>query len=125
MATASATELRGSTVGTTPLVSTRSAGACVVCAHPAAPKLSPMPATATVRIVTLALDMSRVTDIEYSALQALVEGERRMAEQGAERLGLSPDTVKTYTRTLYRKLGANRRRDAVARALTAGLIPPR
>jgi MFS superfamily sulfate permease-like transporter len=30
----------------------------------------------------LALDMSRVPDIEYSALQMLVEGERRMAEEG-------------------------------------------
>ncbi len=30
----------------------------------------------------LALDMSRVPDIEYSALQALMEGEKRMAEQG-------------------------------------------
>jgi anti-anti-sigma factor len=30
----------------------------------------------------IALDMSRVPDIEYSALQMLVEGERRMTEQG-------------------------------------------
>jgi SulP family sulfate permease len=30
----------------------------------------------------LALDMSRVPDIEYSALQMLIEGERRMTEQG-------------------------------------------
>jgi sulfate permease, SulP family len=30
----------------------------------------------------LALDMSRVPDIEYSALQALVEGEKRAAERG-------------------------------------------
>jgi sulfate permease, SulP family len=30
----------------------------------------------------LALDMSRVPDIEYSALQMLVEGERRMTDQG-------------------------------------------
>jgi high affinity sulfate transporter 1 len=30
----------------------------------------------------VALDMSRVPDIEYSALQMLVEGERRMAEEG-------------------------------------------
>ena len=30
----------------------------------------------------LALDMSRVPDIEYSALQMLVEGERRMTEEG-------------------------------------------
>ena len=51
--------------------------------------------------------------------------QRLSKKEIAERLGLSPDTVKTYTRTLYRKLGANRRRDAVARALTAELIPPR
>jgi sulfate permease, SulP family len=31
----------------------------------------------------LALDMSRVSDIEYSALQALVEGEKRATERGA------------------------------------------
>ena len=30
----------------------------------------------------LALDMSRVPDIEYSALQALLEGEKRMSERG-------------------------------------------
>jgi SulP family sulfate permease len=30
----------------------------------------------------LALDMSRVPDIEYSALQMLIEGERRMTEEG-------------------------------------------
>jgi len=30
----------------------------------------------------LALDMSRVPDIEYSALQALMEGEKRMADRG-------------------------------------------
>jgi sulfate permease, SulP family len=31
----------------------------------------------------LVLDMSRVPDIEYSALQALMQGERRMTERGA------------------------------------------
>jgi anti-anti-sigma factor len=30
----------------------------------------------------LALDMSRVSDVEYSALQALMEGEKRLAERG-------------------------------------------
>ncbi|HWR95978.1 MAG TPA: hypothetical protein VN248_04545, partial [Arenimonas sp.] len=30
----------------------------------------------------LALDMSRVFDIEYSALQMLIEGERRMTAEG-------------------------------------------
>ena len=32
----------------------------------------------------LVLDMSRVSDIEYSALQMLIEGERRMTEGGVE-----------------------------------------
>ena len=31
----------------------------------------------------VALDLSRVTDIEYSALQMLMEGERRASERGA------------------------------------------
>ena len=31
----------------------------------------------------LALDMSRVPDIEYSALQALIEGEKRATERGS------------------------------------------
>ncbi|MBP8267769.1 MAG: SulP family inorganic anion transporter, partial [Zoogloea sp.] len=41
----------------------------------------------------LALDMSRVFDIEYSALQMLVEGERRATEEGATLwlADLSPD----------------------------------
>ena len=42
----------------------------------------------------------------------------------AERLGLSPDTVKTHTRTLYEKLGVNNRNAAVASAVETGLIPP-
>ena len=34
----------------------------------------------------VALDMSRVPDIEYSALQALIEGEKRTTERGIDRL---------------------------------------
>ena len=43
----------------------------------------------------LALDMSRVFDIEYSALQMLVEGERRATEEGATLwlADLSPDVM--------------------------------
>ena len=43
----------------------------------------------------LALDMSRVFDIEYSALQMIIDGERRMAEQGATAwlAGLNPNVL--------------------------------
>jgi anti-anti-sigma factor len=43
----------------------------------------------------LVLDMSRVPDIEYSALQALIEGERRATERGATLwlAGLNPGVL--------------------------------
>jgi MFS superfamily sulfate permease-like transporter len=43
----------------------------------------------------LALDMSRVPDIEYSALQALVEGEKRLTENGTVvwLVGLNPGVL--------------------------------
>ena len=43
----------------------------------------------------LALDMSRVPDIEYSALQAMIEGEKRATESGAVvwLVGLNPGVL--------------------------------
>ena len=43
----------------------------------------------------VALDMSRVFDIEYSALQMLIEGERRLTGQGVTvwLAGLNPDVL--------------------------------
>ena len=40
----------------------------------------------------------------------------------AKNLYLSPNTVRSHTRALYRKLGVNTRADAVARAETLGLL---
>ena len=40
----------------------------------------------------------------------------------AKRLYLSPNTVRSHTRALYRKLGVNSRAGAVARAETLGLL---
>ena len=40
----------------------------------------------------------------------------------AGELFLSPNTVRTHTRSIYRKLGVRSRADAVARAETAGLL---
>jgi LuxR family maltose regulon positive regulatory protein len=42
-------------------------------------------------------------------------------EIGAE-LGISRDTIKTHTKSIYRKLGASSRRDAVARARQLELL---
>ena len=42
-------------------------------------------------------------------------------EIGSE-LGISRDTIKTHTKSIYRKLGASSRRDAVARARELDLL---
>ena len=44
------------------------------------------------------------------------------AREIARELFLSPNTVRTHTRALYRKLGVNARADAVARAQALGLL---
>jgi len=59
----------------------------------------------------LALDLSRVTDIEYSALQALIEGEKRITEQGIVvwLVGLNPGVREVVARTeLAQRLGPER-----------------
>jgi hypothetical protein len=55
--------------------------------------------------------MSRVSDIEYSALQMLIEGERRMTESGVEvwLAALNPGVLKTVRNTgLDARLGRER-----------------
>ena len=59
----------------------------------------------------LALDMSRVPDIEYSALLALMEGERRATERGAVvwLVGLNPGALEVARRAgLDQQLGRER-----------------
>jgi len=59
----------------------------------------------------LMLDMSRVSDIEYSALQMLIEGERRMAGSGVEvwLAGLNPGVLETVRNTPFaERLGRER-----------------
>ncbi len=59
----------------------------------------------------LALDMSRVSDIEYSALQMLVHGERRMTEEGITvwLAGLNPSVLELIrSSVLADRLGRNR-----------------
>ena len=59
----------------------------------------------------LLLDMSRVPDIEYSALQAMIDGERRAAERGATLwlAGLNPGVLDVVRRSgLADRLGRER-----------------
>jgi len=59
----------------------------------------------------LALDMSRVPDIEYSALQALMEGEKRATEHGAIvwLVGLNPAVLEVVRHAgLDQRLGRER-----------------
>jgi LuxR family transcriptional regulator, maltose regulon positive regulatory protein len=46
------------------------------------------------------------------------------AREIAEELFLSPNTVRSHTRSLYRKLAVNSRAEAVSRAVALGLIEP-
>ena len=59
----------------------------------------------------LVLDLSRVPDIEYSALQALIEGEKKMAERGVTLwlAGLNPSVLEVVRHAGFdRHLGAGR-----------------
>jgi MFS superfamily sulfate permease-like transporter len=70
----------------------------------------------------LAVDMSRVPDIEYSALQMMLESEKRMSERGAVvwLMGLNPGALEVVRNAgLYERLGRERMlfnaRQAIAR----------
>jgi high affinity sulfate transporter 1 len=59
----------------------------------------------------LALDMSRVPDVEYSAMQALMEGERQLADSGTVvwLAGLNPGVLETVRHSgLAARLGPER-----------------
>ncbi len=43
--------------------------------------------------------------------------------QVASELWLSPNTVKTHRRSIYRKLGATTRQEMIERAAEAGILP--
>ena len=64
-----------------------------------------------------------LTGREIEVLQ-LLRGSLQLREIAAE-LGVSPNTVKTQTQAIYRKLGASSRRDAISRGHQAGILRPR
>lgn len=81
----------------------------------------------------LVLDMSRVSDIEYSALQAMIEGDKRLAERGITLwlAGLNPGVLEVvrhagFDQTLGRERLLFNAREAIARwqALPGAINPP-
>jgi LuxR family maltose regulon positive regulatory protein len=58
-----------------------------------------------------------------SAVMRLLTSDLSAREIAAE-LFLSPNTVRSHMRAIYRKLGVGSRADAVARATALGLIEP-
>ena len=60
------------------------------------------------------------TEAELAVLRLLATD--LSIRQIGERLFLSPNTIRTHIRAIYRKLGANARSDAVARATALGLL---
>ena len=64
--------------------------------------------------------VEELTDRELAILRAL-QGPLTQREIGTE-LRISLNTVKGYTKSLYRKLGVSGREDAVAQAKVLGLL---
>jgi len=81
------------------------------------PPPSPPPAGAAA-----AADAPHLTPREREVLQLIAKG---LAYQRiAETLGMSPHTVTTHIKQIYRKLEVNSRGEAVFEALQLGLLPP-
>jgi LuxR family maltose regulon positive regulatory protein len=64
-----------------------------------------------------------LSESELRVLRLLAEG--RSLREVAGELYLSQNTVKTHRRTIYRKLGANTREEALERAAELDLVPRR
>ena len=56
------------------------------------------------------------------AVLRLLRGSLTLPEIAAE-LDLSPETIKSHTRAIYRKLGVHNRGDAVSQGQQAGILP--
>ncbi len=67
-----------------------------------------------------ALDALKISDKEYEVLELLAEGHSN--QEIAERLFVSPNTIKTHLASLYRKLEVSRRTQAISRARELRLI---
>ena len=62
-----------------------------------------------------------ITDREFEVLELLAAG--RSNKEIAQKLEVSPNTVKTHVARLFEKLEASRRTEAILKARELGLIP--
>jgi two-component system, NarL family, response regulator LiaR len=65
-------------------------------------------------------DPHALTDRELTVLQELSHG--RSTREVAERMHVSEETIKTYLKQIFRKLGVHDRTEAVAEAFRRGLV---
>ena len=65
-------------------------------------------------------DPSALTDRELTVLQELSHG--KSTREVAEHIHVSEETVKTYLKQIFRKLGVHDRTEAVAEAFRRGLV---
>jgi DNA-binding NarL/FixJ family response regulator len=65
-------------------------------------------------------DHRALTDRELSVLQSLSDG--NTTREVAESMHVSEETVKTYLKQIYRKLGVHDRTEAVAEAFRRGIV---
>lgn len=68
-----------------------------------------------------AVESLGISPRELAVLEELAAG--RSNKEIAQRLDVSPNTIKTHTARLFEKLGAKRRTDAINRARELGLLP--
>ena len=68
-----------------------------------------------------AVETLGISPRELAVLRELAAG--RSNKEIAQRLAISPNTIKTHTARLFEKLGAKRRTDAINRARELGLLP--
>lgn len=72
--------------------------------------------------LTAARDALGISPREHDVLLALAAGLSN--KEIAQKLDVSPNTVKTHVARLFEKLGARRRTEAILKARAQGLIPP-
>lgn len=68
-----------------------------------------------------AVESLGISPRELAVLEELAAG--RSNKEIAQRLDVSPNTIKTHTARLFEKLGARRRTDAINKARELGLLP--